>query len=556
MNDLTRRGDRLFLYWIAALAVCTSIAAFIWFFSHGETLLYGDAVAHINIARRVFDSREPGPLQLGTVWLPFPHLVQIPFVINNWMWRTGAGPAVPSMIAYVLGVIGIFRLVRTRTNAWTGVVAAAIYGLNPSLLYMQSTGMTESIFLAAMIWSVVYFDEYVRGLFPPDPGDGVEAVLPPWKALERSGLALGVAIFTRYDGWVLAFVAGILAFVLLWRSRKDIPAGLNFRRLLRSFVAFALFLALCPTLWLAHNYAISRKPLDWLNGPYSAKAIEKRTSLPGEPPYPGKNSMKVAAQYFFKSARMNMSEGDADKFLVSLALLGTLVAAFYCRQFGSLFLLWFPLPFYAYSVAYGSVPIFLPVWWPFSYYNVRYGLELLPMFAVFIAVSVWALSGIRVKGMGPIVSAAVVLIVAAGYISSAHGHSAYKYGVQCAKSGPICIREARVNSAARLIMEHWIGDQLKKLPDNTSILIEASSHVGAVQYAGIPLKRTINESDDLVWVAALSAPGATADYVVSVGNSTVAQAVKTNPRGLVKVAEFDAPENSPVILYRSTLRGK
>jgi len=44
--------------------------------------------------------------------------------------------------------------------------------------------------------------------------------------------------------------------------------------------------------------------------------------------------------------------------------------------------LWLPLPYYAYSVAYSSVPIFLPVWWPHSWYNTRYGMELLPALAL------------------------------------------------------------------------------------------------------------------------------------------------------------------------------
>src|SRR5258708_21198969 len=52
------------------------------------------------------------------------------------------------------------------------------------------------------------------------------------------------------------------------------------------------------------------------------------------------------------------------------------------RAFAWTLLLWLPVPFYAYSVAFGSVPIFLPVWWPHSYYNTRYGLELLPAFAL------------------------------------------------------------------------------------------------------------------------------------------------------------------------------
>ena len=142
----------------------TSLASFLWFFRQSELLLFGDAVAHINIARRVFDSSTPGTVQLGTVWLPLPHVLSIPFLINDWMWRSGVGGSIASMVAYVLAVDGVFRLVRGRASRFAAWLAAALLGLNPNLLYMQSTAMTESIFLAAVIWAVVYFDEFIRGL--------------------------------------------------------------------------------------------------------------------------------------------------------------------------------------------------------------------------------------------------------------------------------------------------------------------------------------------------------------------------------------------------------
>src|ERR1035438_1055980 len=50
-------------------------------------------------------------------------------------------------------------------------------------------------------------------------------------------------------------------------------------------------------------------------------------------------------------------------------------------------LLWVPLVFYVYSVAYGSVPIFIPQLYPHSYYNSRYGMEMLPALALFACVA-------------------------------------------------------------------------------------------------------------------------------------------------------------------------
>ena len=68
---------------VAQLAACVSFISFAFYFQHSDLLLYGDAVAHINIARRVFDSRTPGLLQLGTVWLPLPHLLILSFLISD-----------------------------------------------------------------------------------------------------------------------------------------------------------------------------------------------------------------------------------------------------------------------------------------------------------------------------------------------------------------------------------------------------------------------------------------------------------------------------------------
>ena len=83
------------LWILGAIAAVISLAAFFYYFHNGSLLLYGDAVAHMNIARRTIDSRTPGPLQLGTVWLPLPHIVMLPLVAFTWLWRTGVGGAIP-----------------------------------------------------------------------------------------------------------------------------------------------------------------------------------------------------------------------------------------------------------------------------------------------------------------------------------------------------------------------------------------------------------------------------------------------------------------------------
>src|ERR1700674_446296 len=95
---------------LAWLATCVSVISFLFYFQRGDVTLYGDAVAHMNIARRVFDSKTPGLLQLGTVWLPLPHLLMIPFLISGEMWRRGVGGSIPSMTAMCSGWWGCSAL--------------------------------------------------------------------------------------------------------------------------------------------------------------------------------------------------------------------------------------------------------------------------------------------------------------------------------------------------------------------------------------------------------------------------------------------------------------
>ena len=70
-------SDLFVLAAVVVLLAAISFSAATWVHGRGYTLYYGDAEAHLNIARRVVDSRTPGPEQLGTVWLPLPHIAML-----------------------------------------------------------------------------------------------------------------------------------------------------------------------------------------------------------------------------------------------------------------------------------------------------------------------------------------------------------------------------------------------------------------------------------------------------------------------------------------------
>jgi hypothetical protein len=535
------------------LAVFVSVFSFLFYYRHGDVLLYGDAVAHINIARRVFDSKTPGLLQLGTVWLPLPHLLIIPFILSKQMWQGGGGGSVPSMAGFVFGVLGIFRLMRTvlardgkvdvaaRVASWAGAI---LYAANPNLIYIQATAMGESLYLAFFIWVVAYFADFARQT------DTKKAA----RSLTKCGLCVAAACWTRYDGWFLAAVLVVGALVIGFRSGEEREDGTS-----RSFVPiprivlfrFILLAAAAPALWLAYNAIVYRNPLEFANGPYSAKAIERKTATVN----PAKGNVVAAGSYFLKAAELNVGQANwQGRLWLGLAVLGSLAAALGGRGRVTL-LLWAPLPFYALSVAYGSVPIFLPTWWPFSQYNLRYGLQLLPAFAVFVplGISLLVQSAAKIRRV-PVawIRWADAATLAAILALAVAGYSAIW------RADPICYREAAINMRGRAALDGQLAGWLKSLPADSTLLMYLGEHVGALEQAGIPLQRVINEGNHRVWKQpndpqglwerALADPPAYADYIVGFAGEPVWTIAKQ--RRLTALVEIHTTGQPAAVIFQ------
>jgi hypothetical protein len=531
-DQITIRGETVLVAWVA---LGIALVALAWCVRHGTLLLYGDAVAHLHIARRVFDSITPGFRQLGSVWLPLPHLLLLPFVWNTAWWQNGLAGACVSIPSYVLGCAGIYRLARMWLDRFTAIVVVAFYGLNPGLLYMATTAMTEPLFLAEMIWAVLLIVQYQSALTAPDNPD--EST--PSRLLVIAGLVLVCAIFTRYDGWVYAAAAWLFATWPLLLSYRPWKENRWRGPVFGAWVLFTALLIAAPSLWLAYNAKQFGDPLDFIRGPYSARAIEARTTPPGSSPHPGFHNMHVSTLYFLKAAQLGAAPVSLGKLLCWLSALGTLAAVwtFRRRQIWPVLLLWLPLPFYAYSVAYGSVPIFIPVWRPFSWYNTRYGMELLPAFALFagclLAVLLSRLPRFRLY----VVLASLLLVVA--------------NSVVLLRARPLVFQEAQVNSRSRVAFEGALAKVLLGMPTQGRILMNVSSHVGAVQQAGIPLRRIVNEGDYLTWRDALEDPARRVSMVVALDGDPVSQAVQRHPEGLQLIKVICSTGEPCARIYRA-----
>ena len=556
-----------------AALVAASLAANLWTVLHHAWLEYGDAEAHLHIARRLLDSHRPGMGQLGSVWLPLPHLLLAPFAAVTPWWRSGFAGAIPSSVCYGIASLLLYRLARRWLATLPALIALALFALNPNLLYLQTTPMTEPLFLSTLVGAVWLMERWRSELDCPTaamphgrhehkPDTGGQGAAFLWPLM----ITLFAAAWTRYDGWILGFAIWLwMALALLRRHAL----------LQRRFVLASFALLAAPVLWMVYNRIYFGDWLDFLRGPYSASAIEARTSHGLIPPHPGWHNPWVSAIFFWHASTGDVFARSQVGWLFLLLALGGLALHGYRlrRSQGAAraslaigLLLWFPLPFYAYSVAWGSVPIFLPDWWPHSYYNTRYGMEMLPAFALAVGFAVQGLlHGIGGRLSNPRQQPAADSSPVAALQSKGHRQAAVLLGMamaclvlanllQMLVQGPIVYVEATRNFAARGAYTQQLASALAslyRLDPQALTLMDTSDFPTIVPLAGFTYRHTLNESDKQYFQAALAAPAAHVDIVLAFDGDVVARAVRLHPEGLRCIGRFSVPGQPGAALWIS-----
>src|SRR5207253_7601160 len=103
--------------------------------------------------------------------------------------------------------------------AW---LAALIYGANPNLIYLETTAMTESLYLCLFIWAIVFCYEWVQSVRTAD----FQIEASESRSLVKCGFCLAAAELTRYDGWFLgAAILSVALFATLREGRSSFRGG-------------------------------------------------------------------------------------------------------------------------------------------------------------------------------------------------------------------------------------------------------------------------------------------------------------------------------------------
>jgi hypothetical protein len=215
---------------VFAAAVVVGTLAAIHYARIDLTLSHYDARAHLVVARRIVDSLTPGWRQIGAVWLPLPHLLDLLAVLPDWGYRSGY-PAVGISIASLaagLAALTVYLWRQTRSMA-AALAAPALVLANPNLLYLQSTPMTEPLLLGLAGLSVLAVDRWLEQ--------------PTARTTWHARAALAALSLTRYEGWCFAVALIATGALMQWRRGARVALGL----------APAFVGAVAAFLWLSYE---------------------------------------------------------------------------------------------------------------------------------------------------------------------------------------------------------------------------------------------------------------------------------------------------------------
>jgi hypothetical protein len=504
--------------WLIIVAVATASLHF--FYSHGLNNLYGDAMAHMEGARRIFDSRTPGYGEIGTVWLPLCHLLAAPLAINDFLWRSGLAGGFVSTAAFMVAAWILFRLTfEMNRNHAAAALALTVFLLCPNMLYLASTPLTEPL---AVLWAVVV----VYALFRFREGGELRALL-------GAAAAAFLGTLTRYDGWYLLPFAAL--FVLL--ARRD-----HWQVRLRHALLFSLIAGAGPVLWLVHNAHRYGNALEFYMGSSSSKGQYAYQLASTAFRYPTDGNLLVAARYYLTDMELVIGVWP-----LAVALLGLIAWAAdhreRSRRSAGLLLL-VPFPFYVQGLAYAAVPLYVPTLFPHTYYNLRLGLEMLPGVALLCSFLLSPNLPRRTRSL----LLATFLAVVLGQAVSTTSHGASKL---------VVAKEGIVNTPCRSQKQQAVIRFLRENYDGQTLLMAAGNWPCVMPTLGIRFRNTLSEANREYWIKMRSEPEKWVEWVVRSDHDTVDSLMRAYPQAFASfdlMYEEKPPDGGFVRIYRRRTR--
>jgi len=448
-----------------------SIFHFIFYYQNGLGLAYNDARSHLDIGRRVVEGLKPGIAQIGSVWLPLPHILMIPTIWNDFMWHSGLSGALQSMISYVgTGIIIYLFLQRLGVRMLGSLIGVGIFATNINILYLQSTAMTELLLIFTMLagcfYLLVWFQE--------------EKI----NDLIKSSFWVMLSTLIRYDGWFLLLLSALLIVLFIFKKY-------GYKKAEGMFILYCTMAGFGVILWFLWNTLIFKDPFYFALGPYSAHAQQTQLSEAGV--LATKGNLFLSIKIYFYALVFN-----SNAYLTLLAGFGAIMLFLdkkisVSTRIASLSL-FAPFMFNILALYLGHSVLFVQGISGDTWFNVRYGIMFVPAIAIFIGYLID-----KVKPARSTLIFSIVFVLLFSYLSY----------------DAVTIDDGRVGSSQKNVSEvsSWLNKYAKD--KKGFILISAASHDAIIFSSGLPMSKFIHEGTGQYWENATVTPDHWARWIVA-----------------------------------------
>lgn len=455
---------------VVLLLSALSIICFYYYYENGIGVAYNDARSHLDIGRRVVEGLKPGLAQLGSVWLPLPHVLMIPTIWNDFFWHSGLAGALQSMISFVVtGVLIFLYLKNIKVGLFGRLIGVLVFVANINVLYLQSTAMTELLLLATMTAGAYYLMLWAKE----------KEILH----LIKSAFWVMVSTLVRYDGWfLLVFITIILSYIIFRKKGYRETEGI--------IVLFVTLAGFGIVLWLLWNLLIFRDPLYFAFGPFSAHTQQQQIHEAGE--LYTKGNLLLSIKTYFYAVGFNT-------YVIPL-IIAVIGAYKYFKdrklrfdiRFSGLALI-SPLFFNISALYLGHSVLFVQGVVGDVWFNVRYGMMLMPAIAIFIGYLIDRTRKTRWVYIGLLVFVLVFAFLGRDVVT---------------------IEDALVGASGKNVAEvsGWLKENAAG--KDGFILISAASHDAIIFSSGLPMSKYIHEGTGKYWDAATDNPDKWARWIV------------------------------------------
>jgi hypothetical protein len=457
------------------LAIVASLASFAHFYTRNLTTAFSDAESRLMIARGVVDGLHGGLAQLGGIWLPLQQAAMLPLIWNDFLYTSGLAGSAVSMASYLVAIVAVYRLVLAATQDKNASLIAAAAFSSPSILYMQSTPMSEMLFISLLVLTFYFLLRWVQ-----------ETGKVTYLAATAGSVFL--ASLTRYEGWVLFWV---VAAVIVYTCRTR---GFGYTKTEGHLIYFGSLALFGVGLWLLWNQVIFGDVLYFARSEYSPAGLISQWHPAGTLLQNVRTTGNLGLSLMIYGRTALDTAGWLTAALAAIGLVVFLSTRPSEQKLLALGLL-YPLPFYVLSLFEGRTVLIMehPEITGGSL-NLRYGTLMLPAVAFFVGI----LAHKAARWMKPLL---LILVLVSTVFTWRTGIIALTEAID---------NQANTSAQGQKVAAAW----LKSHYDGGLILNQRNISEHLVFFSEIPLRSFIYEGDQSIWEESLVDPARHARWIL------------------------------------------